>query len=281
MSGNVQDIADAIREIVREAGRVTGAQLAVALRRRVPGWKPSEFGVRTQRAFISTHVPDVVVVARSGLDTVYGRKDAEPKPEGASPSAADFWRIWVSPNSPFAIWVDRTDYGLHAAPRRSLVPPEQLLLEPPPIAAHRQFAREFLADFSGPMRDDLQAALADPSNEWRQRWYGALRNTEYLRAWNAFRRQRFEDLLATSLQMAGIDASHIEGILNLVKKSHVSNVEPQLRPSAPAPSNLTDPDLRSLVVDVIRNMSTTELRELRLPVGLVLDAIARQHLDKR
>lgn len=59
MSGNVQEIASAIKQIMEAGGQVLGSRLSAALKTRVPGWSPADYGLRSLREVVATHVPDV------------------------------------------------------------------------------------------------------------------------------------------------------------------------------------------------------------------------------
>ncbi len=278
MSGNVQEIGSAIKEIVEASGQIPGSRLSTALKARVPGWSPADFRLRSLREFIATHVTDVVVAGRSGMDVIYALAGAVPAaPIVATPPMAevDFWRVWVSPNSPHALAVDRTGVGILAVPRRGAVSSSQLLLEPPGVDVHRDVAKAFLATVPPPLQASLKAVLDSRSDAWWQAWLRELRGTEHLSGWNTFRRQQLEDRLAAVLREAGLEQTSVDGVLNLIRERHVV-ASPRSRRTISGGSAFHDGDtaLRRLVIEAAQRMSAAELRELRLPLGIVLDVLA-------
>ncbi|MGA7123423.1 MAG: hypothetical protein WBY94_25190 [Polyangiaceae bacterium] len=278
MSGTVEEIASTIKKIVEDSGQILGSRLSTELKVRVPGWDPADFGLRSLREFVTTHVEDVVVAGRSGMDVLYALKRSvleSPTPSTAPPPEVDFWRVWVSPNSPHALAVDRIGAALSAVPRGSAVPSSQVLVEPPGVDAHRDVAKAFLPRVPEPLRAKLRAVLDSPSEAWWQAWLRELRGTEYLSTWNTLRRQQFEDRLAARLTEASLDQTSIEGVLKFVRERHAAAL-PRSRRSIAVEVSLRDGEdaaIRRLVIEAVHRMSASELRELRLPLGIVLDAL--------
>ena len=161
MNVNVVEIADAIRSFVA-TGPLPGSRLAGTLKSQFPEWNPADFGVRTLREFVSTLVPGVVVAGRSGMDVIYALEGTDVDTPGPPPPAnGDYWRIWVSPNSPYAIAVDRAQLTLRAVPRAAHAESGSILLAPPSSEVHRSFARDFLATVSPEARARLGGLEAD------------------------------------------------------------------------------------------------------------------------
>lgn len=279
MSGTVQGIATAIREIVRAEGQVPGSHLAHAVKRRFPDWYPTDSGARNLREFIGSHVPDVSEVGRSGMDVVYGTATTPSQGQPCAPTqatAVDFWRVWVSPNSPLSLAVDRLAGSVQAVPRRASVAPTQCLIEPPSAAEHRGMARQFLDRVPEPLREQLSPVVELTSPTWWQTWLARLRGTQQLAEWMEFRHDRLERSLGSRLKELGIDDDVAARAIGSVLASRAAS--PARNERRPAYDVLREDysgqSLRRLVALAVSQMSSAELRELRLPLGVVLDVLA-------
>ena len=154
MSDRLRDVSAAIEEIVEAGGTVLGSKVAEAIRSRFETFQVADYQVSSLREFITKHVPGVVVVGRSGMDVVYGRAVDHAPNSAAAESLVDpdLWRIWISPNSPHSISVDRESGAIQSVPRGATVQPPLFVVDPPGTADHRNVAREFLARLTGDLR---------------------------------------------------------------------------------------------------------------------------------
>jgi hypothetical protein len=279
MSGTVQELAAAIQEIVASEGQIRGSHLAQAVRNRFPGWRPTDSGTRNLRDFVVSQVPGVCELGRSGMDVIYGPSGAEPPVQIAPPppgSPTDLWRVWVSPNSPLVLAVDRAAGTAQAVPRRSPAEPTQCLLEPPSATEHRKIAQEFLSRVPAPLQEQLSTIVESATATWWQAWLNRLRGTEHLAPWNEFRRARLESSLRQRLAEASIAADTADNIVKLVRESHAAaptRGEWRLARTV-IPEDESGQSIRRVVALAVQRMSTAELRELRLPLGIVLDVLA-------
>lgn len=114
----MEDIPASIVELVSH-GKIQGSRLAPEIRALHPGWTPEGAGALNLRDYIDRYVEGVEVVDRAGMDVVYGRPgdvllDSN-RPEGAvdanpveaSGESVNLWRVWVSPNCPFALAISQ------------------------------------------------------------------------------------------------------------------------------------------------------------------------------
>jgi hypothetical protein len=273
MSGIVEEVAAAIKEIVATEGQILGSRLSALLKTRFPDWSPRDFGVRSLREFVAAHVTGVLLVGRSGMDVIYGLE--QPPTTDDQRTNVNFWRVWVSPKSPYALAVDRASAILTAVQRGSSAESGKIVLDPPEVEAHREIAREFLSGLPADLQPKLQTALDSSSPQWWRAWTRALRTAECLAPWSAFRRQKLEDHLSSKLRAAGFEAPVIDAILKGVREQQAP-MPPQMQRTIKATfSKLDNGDmLRRIVTESVQRMSSAELRELRLPLGIVLDALA-------
>lgn len=288
MSGNVQELVCTIEQIVKDRGQVLGSQLATELKRRDVGWSPAAFGVSSLRQFIGEHVAAVAAVGRSGLDVIYGpvgtAAAATPVASSPSVSSEDIWRIWVSPRSRLALQVDRAAGNVHAVARDAVAPENKVVLPAPDVNAHRDIAHSFLTKAPAPLREKLGGALESTDENWWRAWRAELQGTEFWNEWSAHRRQQFEHLLAAGLRANGLDDGIIGNVVAALRDNRAKTAAqakqssrdasgPASRARLPEPA-LLPRDLRWVVTEVVQRMNDAELRELRVPLGLVLDALA-------
>lgn len=278
MSVTVQEISSAIRSIVASGGELPGSRLAAVLQERQPGWRPADFGARSLREFVAANVTGVVVVGRAGMDVIYGLEGAKgpASPEAAllPPVQPDFWRIWVSSNSPYVLLVDRTSAVVKAVPRGTSATEDEILLVPPDVDVHRSVAQEFLARVSDGSRARLQEILEQPLDRWWQSWVRELRGSSLLSDWNTFRRHAFEGRFRSQLLAAAMSEASSDRVLAEIRQRHLDAPQ-RRRSSLHASAEREDgEDIRRVVLEAVRRMSIAELRDLRLPLGVVLDVLA-------
>lgn len=276
MSGNVHEIANILKGIVETSGRVLGARLAAELKARVPNWSAADFGVRNLREFVTTYVTDVVIAGRSGMDVIYALASAPPiaLTTSQTPVEVDFWRVWASPNSPHALAIERASGAVRVVPRRSHVSADHVLVEPLSADSHREVANAFLPNVSPALRAKLQAVIDGGSDSWWQAWLRELRGSASSSTWSAFRRQQLEDRLMTRLRDSGFEQASIDEALSLIRERHAAATAPSRRALiSEASFHDGSPTLRRIVIEAVQHMSDSELRELRIPFGIVFDVL--------
>jgi hypothetical protein len=280
MTVTSQDVAKVVTAIVEEAVEILGSRLAAELRKRIPEWAPQNFGCRNLREFVSRHVIDVAVSRRAGMDVRYvlsGPGSSDPEVRNDQGEEADFWRAWVSPNSPVALIIERAGGGIRLVPRKFVPPDGELLVEPPSVGVHKEIATSFLENVPDSVADLLKAALEAPDAIWWQAWKRTLGNTEYLHQWTVFRRNRLEGRLETQLRQVGIEQTKAAEILQRVRKTQTTTRANTSQNGTLdlSPNDAATTALRRLIIGAVQHMDAKELREIRLPLGLVLDLLAK------
>lgn len=278
MSGDTQAVAQLVIELVGAEGTLQGSRLATAVRQRFPSWRPTDAGCLSLRQFIQDHVEGVEVVGRSGMDVIYGRPGTESAPTVpplAAPPTADAWRVWISPFSPLALAVLRNGTEVRAVPRSQANAPDEVVVMPPGTDSHRAVARGFLAGLSEPLRGRLEALLASDREPWWRAWTRELTVEGQLGQWIEHRVREFEQLFAEALEAGGLDANAIATARRLLRIERTPGTK-GIRRTADAISPASDElaRARKLALAVVERMSGSELRDLRLPLGLMLDALA-------
>jgi hypothetical protein len=239
----------------------------------VPEWSAEVYGVRSLRDFIAQHVQGVQITGRSGMDVVYASGTLSTR-VGASPAIeAEPWRIWVSPNSPYVLAVNAENGGVVGLPRSSETPDGHKRLEPAPSAEHRSIAAAFAEQTVAAVKERLAEVATLPDGPWWQRWQNEVRAAGLLRDWNAFRHENLRSKLHGRLAELGVDASVVDRAFTTICGSTAVGRRPLSQTRAPLSHSGESTFARAIALQVIGRMSDQDIRELRLPLGLVLDAL--------
>lgn len=273
------EIEVAIQHLLTENGQLSGSRLSALLRSHFPEWRPAEFGARNLRDFIQNQVTGVIVAGRTGMDVIYALGTTETAPAGIGIEAQsfDFWRLWVSPNSHHVLAVDAHTGEVRATPLRGHLREQEQRLFPPDASAHREIAVAFLRAVPLGGNQVLAQIVQSEDANWWQDWIREVRIAGQLATWNAFRRDRLEKLLSDRLREANLSQAIADRAMQRVRESHAAPTR------TPAATSLT-PDLadgaqlRRIALGAIERMSISELRDLRLPLGLVVDLVAAAKL---
>lgn len=273
-----------------------------------PAFSPTDFGSPNFSHFVRTNIPELCAIGNSGGDILWGLRSAI---SGAAvttnetvlggiqaaelPGALDAWRTWVSPASPFALAVRRDGSGEIRPIRREQLTPDEHLIEPIEATTLRRIAMMFAEQVSnGELRARLLEVVADPSASWWKQWNTVIQTVpgQYL-IWSTHRTQQLLKELHERLAALGVDESAIARLLDRLDHSRrqsfverkISITEtsvaradtdqvpgPSLRTTSNPPGEPVV-EMRKIVSYVVERMTDVQLRELVLPVGLVVDAV--------
>jgi hypothetical protein len=147
-----------------------------------------------------------------------------------------------------------------------------------------------LEDIKGSFLTEESAAqrtnYPEPSLPYVQ-WIADLRSYPVARqnSWGAFRIERLKDLFKKRLEELDVDVDDQERLVHFLSASQGAKPKRQWAASNPTAKSWAAPResssvredgdqiLRHAVSDVIKCLSIAELRELKLPAGLVMDAL--------
>lgn len=274
---NRDDVVKFVRAELASSGELSGSDLSKRLRSRWPEWTPSAFGHRTLREFLAGHVPGVSQVGLKGLDPLYGVDNPAAQEQAAAgtqaPETSELWRVWASPNSPYALDVSADDGTLSAVERSAQPAPGAARLMPPDESDHRAIAKAFLSLQLPSAAAELEPVISG-SAQWWQQWMKEVKKRDLSGTWGQFRFVRllshFQEQVATS---TANEAARDKAVLQL--RSTVKTHQPSSHDSsAGGAASLTE--LRQVAMLSIEAMDERQLRELKLPLGAVMDAIRRQ-----
>jgi hypothetical protein len=281
MEATIQSVSDALLRFVSEAPeqKILGAKLGGLLRTACPTFSPSQFQSRNLRQFIRTYVPGIVEKGKSGPDYVYALSSSgEPYSSitdlslvvNRAPQTTFEWKAFSNPSYPFVLTVNRLT-GEFQTETQEAVPTEPWAILPKPSSDdHLQIARDFVQTLSEHTRTTLTETLAHPL--WFRSFTAASRTSGVGSDWSSFRTSRLREMFDKAIEELGIPA--------VVKSGPTSSIPPRRGASrimhnrrADVPSPSREMALRRLVQLVVAEMPISDLRNLVLPIGRVIDHI--------
>lgn len=290
MSLEVAAVAAQIVAILQESPNKTllGSKLSVVLKSRCPEFKPTDYESRTLREFLRTHVPQVYESARQGLDFIYSlapvpgapAQDAiveaitAAEPSGWKQAAAGrlddaLWKTFVSPSSPYRLFVNGPNAEFRVVGIREEAPPSPWVQVPRCSASrHRGIAEDFVASLApGEAKTRLGQRLSEKI--WWIPFFDETRLLGVEKQWLEFRRAALFDELGKTLSSLGVSLTKVG---ELRQGQEGSGPGKRLPRESVRFGNAAQ--LRHLALSVVGRLDESELRELRFRLGDVLDALS-------
>lgn len=265
-------IADAVR-----SGPIQGSQLAQIVRSQMQDWTPQQAGARSLRDYVDRFVPGVAVVGRSGMDVIYGAPtEASAQAEHLSTKSVDedepvnLWRVWVSPNSPHALSIDPGSGAIVQVPRAEPAMTTSLRLEPAAAAVHEEIAADFVRSL--PPKDAGLASSIGGRDGWWFDWQRTLRSLGLESAWHEFRSASLETRLRSTLDaLALAEVAQQRAFKAIISDRSLRRVNPSSRRR----ESISDREiLERALVAAIPGMDESALREIKVPLGVLLDVVS-------
>jgi len=271
-----------------------GSQLMEAIKKEFEGFQPIDYGATSLRDFLNRFVPEVEPVGKQGMDSIYalgtrreGITNADSVP-GTSPPVSEskaisgpdssIWKTFASPNTPYRLFANKQTGGLEV--RRPGAPPpgdEWVNIPSMPAQEHLELAREYLAHVDEGLRARLEATLAHP--RWWVPFYAEILECRCTASWNDLRRRHIVSALKKALEGRGIPSDSVEAQLRAknvgTQPQPPGSSDSRLVPFGPTPARKPRIELRHLAAAIVSGMSVGELRELRVRLGDVFDALER------
>ena len=280
-------ITDKIVEIVgaAEGETMAGVRLGVALKKNFPSFAPAVYQCRNLRLFIKTHVPRIVEKMYTGVDVIYKLASPHPSEQGTSqaspigappPDPAPFvslpadpvtWKAYSNPAYPFMVIANRETgelkaVGEHETPREPWVSIPKLS-----PAVHHRIATDFVSSLSdGGPKTALTNMLAEP--QWYVNFFATTRRVALHQQWGLFKREQLIRNFTTALTERGVPTAPATPRHDLSPGRAAFTT----RNGAEAKRH-PDAQLRDLVSRLAFTLPIDELRSIRMPIGLVLDAV--------
>jgi hypothetical protein len=271
----------------------SGAQLRAAIDLACPEldlrsaatFLPGTGGALTK--FLKAYLSDIVrPIGKRGGDTLFSVG------VDASPPRYTFWQAFSSPALGLEIIFDRQSNDFTIRPKGTPASTTEICIEPVLPDEFRRIAEDFALKLDEPMKSDLRSRVAD-NPFYYNTWTAELKQyPDLYRTWGLFRVQAIKDLFRRRLDTAQVPEEKIQHAMQLLAaaqefaykeriRSSRSNPETwdQSPPSRAAvqlshfPTDDNDTSAaRAVATLLIRNMSLTDIRELRVPLGAILDA---------
>jgi hypothetical protein len=276
---------------------VLGSDLTILLRQKHPQFRPAFYGCRNLRDFVKRFVPLVFESGRRGLDVIYSPVSSAPsavpsvpvvpeaRPEAVEPSPTAtqqgltepapsgfrdlevdpvVWKTYVSPNSPFRLYVNPRTCLARVVDGSDAELSEPWLFVPPCSAPkHLEIARQFVTELeNADARRRLEGALQN--DVWWLPFFSLARALDLGKEWASFRSRKLTSELRKALESLGVRLPprarlRLEGTVGAAAPSGA----PQRSVSL----------LRRLAQKAVAEMSESELRKLRLPLGYIVDQL--------
>jgi len=275
----VEKIVDTVA--ASEGETILGVRLGAALKKHFPTFAPAVYQCRNLRLFVKTHVPKVVEKAYTGVDVIYTLASAAPseaEPTGAvAPPASESapfislpadpvtWKAYSNPSYPFAVIANRETGEVKARGEREI--PQEPWVSIPKLApaVHHQIASDFVATLSGTAKTVLAPILQD--HQWYVSFFGTTKRLGVSQQWGLFKREHLIRHFTEALHQHGITAAASAPKHDLPSRPWFTAKKP-----AEPKRQLDDVQLRELVSRLAFALPIEELRSIRMPIGLVLDA---------
>lgn len=289
------DITDELRAIetalkARPEPTITGGQLFALIGSVAPELSIRELvgiprGPGALTEFVRCHLTAMVErIGNAGGDILYriSGRDVGTLPLAAS---SDVWRTFVSPSSPKHIVLSRSARRLVTRDTTAVAAEDEVEVAKASSAEHDKMR----ADFTASLPESEAATLRDHvvSDTDFASWIAALRQylPEAMRLWGHYRRRRLSQLFATRIDELALEESLQRAVLAQVKAAEVSAYERPKDGTAAVAKDVTRPirspeeatnttsRARLLAHAAIDLLAYDELRALRLPLGVMLDAV--------
>ncbi len=301
--------------LLRVAGhQQSGAQLRALIDYTCPGLDlraaagvPTGPGALT--AFLRTHFSDIVhPIGKRGGDNLFligppTGSPIVPTVAGNFPAAVTFrpvslWTAFASPALGYEVVFDRVDGSLSVQAKGGMLSSQQVRLAPISAQEFRTIATQFVGSAPSVIQDELRKILEE-GDRFYQIWISALKTKDpatYHR-WGLFRVQEIVALFRARLANAAVPPEDLEkavqalvadqaaaysararAVRGAIEPLEQSGTQRTLTPVALEPQAADIKDVRAFAALAINSMSLTEIRQLSVPLGAIIDAVS---LSKR
>lgn len=264
---------------------ITGGQLATLIRAEAPGLDlralagiPKGPGAVT--AFVTQHLSGLVErIGNKGGDVLYridGREVVD-----MPPPAAEVWRTFVSPSSPNHIVFSRAT-GRLASRNTPAAGSDEFGVDKASLTEHDEIRAGFVDTLPEAEAAILRERVA-PETTFMS-WMSALREhlPEAAGKWGRYRRHKLSELLAAHIRGLGLDEPLQRAALAQARDAERSAYEQSKsqqttvgKPADTLPAAQDDATAhaRRLAHAAVDLLAYDELRALKMPLGVLLDAI--------
>lgn len=269
---------------------ITGGQIAAIVRMVAPDLdvraivgRPKGKGALSK--FIETFLPDALEpMGNQGADVLYLIKGRD-APASQGHSSPEIWRTFVSPNSSRSLVLIASSGRLVSRNTHAVDSADEIEIQRATLKEHDEIRAEFMQSLSGPEVSILRDKIPETADFTS--WIEALKAhvPEATGRWGQFRRQKLSELFRARVDALQLSASVRQNVLEQIKLSELSVYEAQKsgRSSTDQPhgkkqqhmATSVDATARARLVAhaAINQLTYEELRELRFPLGAMLDSL--------
>ena len=273
----------------RNNNTITGALIGELIRKITPDLDlrrvmdmPTGTGVLSK--FIERYLSDLLTRShKQGSDWVYTIKsNSSTKQAEIDP---DLWRNFVRPNSPRTLVIRDSTMVLDESPES---PPELNEKLNRIQSATESELEQIQIDFANTLKEN-SASLLTIQDSYAN-WSIALRKMggNIYSNWTEFRLRRLEELFSARLNALEIAPELNKELCNIMRSSQLAAKAALVTKKTQTSKNQAqsaaiksqsmklEVNLRSAIIEVIQNLSISDLREIKLPSGAIFDAIISQ-----
>lgn len=207
-----------------------------------------------------------------------------------SVEGSELWKFFSNPNQSCSLAIESSTGLIYVAVLRAIFPVGLQRLERMDSEDYRVLAGQFAAQQDSPLREKLEECLVEP--HFYDPWIDALRASgsperKLLKTWESLRTEHVVKRLGERLTNAGVSVALQAEIISAARPRMkaaaqqapapgISSASISPRPAAQAaissPDDVALERLREIVHASVDRMSFAELREVRIPAGILLDA---------
>lgn len=210
-------------------------------------------------------------------------------------AGSELWKFFSNPNQSCSLAIESSTGHIFVGVLRAIFPVGLQRLQRMDSEDYRVLAEQFAAQQDTPLREKLEECLEIP--HFYDSWIDALRASgsaelKLLKTWESLRTEHVAKRLGERLTNAGVSVALQAEIISAARPRKRAAVAKQApgpglsSPSSPprptAHAAVSSPDdvalekLRAIVHASVDRMSSAELREVRIPAGILLDAAQKR-----
>lgn len=266
---DIQNLREAVRDLVGSEPSILGSTLGFALRRKVPQLDiKHEFG--SLDSFITRFCPDILSRSiQPGGHLAYVNRSIGESLGSVGLLTPNLWQAFVNPRSTAHIYVDSN------VPRLFASNDEQPDLQAVPrltIPDHQGIARAFYSQLDQGKKERLKDE-EQKGFEWSS-WRKAINfDRGLVRSWSEFRTEAIVQLLRDRLGDFALDDQDISKLINQLRASITERSPTGRKPVSRRQADIshhTSGSFRRKFMDAVSSMSDSELAQVWLPAGVLL-----------